>query len=94
MKEVRLRRDLLTGAYETWGTGAERGEKVGNADPDLVIELINAMQGPLWCLRVSDKHGLLLKTSGANYQRVGIFVANDMGRDWFHDSELRTLTLV
>jgi hypothetical protein len=86
---------------DLWGVGPEELVRVGRAFLDLESEVIEAMDGPLWCLRVSDDEGLLLKYSGENYQRVGIFVLGlDViswgitGSKWFEGSGLRTMTLV
>jgi hypothetical protein len=83
---------------ELWGVTVE--ERIGHALLDFQSDLIDAIDGPLRCLRVFEDKGLLLKPSGENYQRVGIFVMNlnrdarITGQTWFEDSELRTLTIV
>jgi hypothetical protein len=83
---------------ELWGVNF--GERLGSAILDLQSELIDAMDGRLWCLRVFEDTGLLLKPSGKDYQRVGIFSMNlyrsggITAQTWFEDSELRTLTIV
>jgi hypothetical protein len=83
---------------ELWGAVGE--QRVGFALLDFQSELVDAVDGSLWCLRVFEDRGLLLKPSGENYQRVGLFFfdldgdAGIPGKAWFEDSGLRTLTLV
>jgi hypothetical protein len=83
---------------ELWGLIVE--ERVGYALLDFQSELVDVIDGPLWCLRAFEDKGLLLKPSGENYQRVGIFFMNldgdarITGQTWFEGSELRTLTLI
>ncbi|RDL35433.1 Uncharacterized protein BP5553_07364 [Venustampulla echinocandica] len=85
---------------ELWGVGAESLVRAGHALLDHEPKFIDAMEGPLWCLRVSKDEGLLLKPSGEDYQRVGIFLSGlnrdngVTGQTWFEDCEMQILTLV
>ena len=93
MKQARQKYD-----GQLWGV-VEEDIHVGRAFLDFKSELVDAIDGPLWCLRVFEDKGLLLKPSGENYQRIGIFhLGSEMhgitGQTWFKDSELQTLTLV
>lgn len=87
------------GVRELWGVVVETLVRVGVAIIDFKPEFINAFDDPLWCLRVSEDKGLLLKPLGDNYQRVGIFFfgvnegIETTGQTYFEDSEWRSLTL-
>ena len=94
VKEVQRRHN------EIWEVGTGQARQVGLALLDLIPELVDAIEGPLSCLRVSEYNGLLLKPSGVNYQRVGIFISDSKGDGQdvekypFKDWEMCTLTLV
>ena len=83
VREARLKgRDL-------WGIGAEAG-CAGFVILDTSPESVGALGGSTWCLWILKSEGLLLKSSGANFQRVGIFVLdktpNDHGKAGKKDS--------
>ena len=94
VKEVQRR------GNEIWEVGTGQACKVGLALLDFFAELVDAIEGPLSCLRVSEYNGLLLKPSGVDYQRVGIFISDSKGdgedveKYPFKDWEMCTLTLV
>ncbi|KAH6672104.1 heterokaryon incompatibility protein-domain-containing protein [Halenospora varia] len=91
------------GHNQLWGVVVEELVRIGHALVDFESDGVDAIDGPLWCLRIFKDKGLLLKPSGENYQRVGIFLlsldvdvdghARITGQTWFKDSELQTLTL-
>ncbi|CZR69227.1 uncharacterized protein PAC_19127 [Phialocephala subalpina] len=98
MKQARLK-DQRKADNSLWGVGLEELVRVGVAIPDLESELVDAIDGPLWCLRVFEDRGLLLKPSGEYYQRIGLFVSGlevdgITGQTWFKDSGKQALTLV
>ncbi|KAH8665081.1 hypothetical protein BGZ60DRAFT_529425 [Tricladium varicosporioides] len=95
MKQDRQKSDV-----QLWGL-VEELAPAGLAITDLKMELIDAIDCPLWCLQLFEERGLLLKPSGENYQRDGIFCLGITleadgvtWKAWFKDSELRTLTIV
>lgn len=86
---------------ELWGLSARGSSLAGTVVLDFDSELVDALDGPLWCLSILRNAGLLLKSSGTNYQRVGIFFLDTTatglektGKVWIKESETCTLTLV
>ena len=101
---IKLRGQMMQGrlreAGKFFGIDSEKNLQTGIVVLDLEWEVVEAINGPLWCLRLIEDQGLLLKPCGNNFQRVGVFYMGSRinsqlsGEMWFRGCEPCTITLV